>query len=100
MDSTLRKETVQIKPRDLPSFSMDDLEEVKSNIKKIAEENGYEVSGNLDNIAKAKLRFFGKEQFRLCPCDRNSDRACISEHCKRDIETDGICHCSLMKKKS
>lgn len=85
------------KPRELPSYTLEDIEEVKSKLRQIAEEHGYELSGNLESIAKAKLRFFGLDNFRLCPCDRNSDRACISGHCKKDIETDGICHCSLMK---
>ena len=36
-----------------------------------------------------------------CPCDPDSDRACISKHCRQDIENDGICHCQLyMKRKS
>jgi hypothetical protein len=92
------EKTDNIKPRELPKFSQEDLEEVKAKLVKIAEEHGYGLSGNLDNIAKAKLRFFGLDNFRLCPCDRNSDRACVSGHCKQDIERDGICHCSLMKK--
>ena len=91
MDST--------KPNKLPSFSLEDIEEAKTRLRSIAKEHGYELSGNLESIAKAKLRFFGLENLRLCPCDRNSDRACVSEHCKQDIEKDGICHCSLMKKK-
>jgi hypothetical protein len=87
-----------IKPSNLSGFSLEDIEEAKNRLKEIAKENGYELSGNLESIAKAKLRFFGLENLRLCPCDRNSDRACVSEHCKQDIEKDGICHCSLMKK--
>lgn len=87
-----------IKPKELPKFTLEDIEEAKNRLKEIAKDNGYELSGNLESIAKAKLRFFGLENLRLCPCDRESDRACVSEHCKQDIERDGICHCSLMKK--
>ena len=43
--------------------------------------------------------FFGVKKWMKCPCDPESDRACISKHCKEDIVKDGICHCGLHKKK-
>lgn len=72
---------------------------IKECIEKIAEENGYELTNNVDSIVKAKHRFFGVENYKLCPCDRNGDRYCISKHCHEDIEKNGICHCSMYRKK-
>lgn len=76
-----------------------DVEWVKENIKTIAEENGYDLTKNVEAIAKAKLRFFGVENWRKCPCVRDDEHACISAQCKLDIENDGVCHCNLYKKK-
>ena len=63
--------------------------------KKLADVNGYTLTENAEKIANAKLNFFGEKQWAKCPCDPESDRACISKRCKEDIERDGICHCSL-----
>lgn len=64
-----------------------------------ADAEGYKTTKNLPNIAKAKLRAFGLGEIFRCPCDPNSDRACISDHCRQDIEADGVCHCHLFEKK-
>ncbi len=67
-------------------------------LKQKAEENGYQLTDNAEKIANAKSRFFTPEEWERCPCDRNSDRACISDRCKQEIEANGICHCSLYRK--
>ena len=77
-----------------------ELEEIKEKIRKTAERNNLELTDNLDRIAKAKLMFFGTKLWVKCPCDPESDRACISKHCRQDIENDGLCHCQLYKKKN
>lgn len=67
-------------------------------IEKLIEEeataNGYGLTKFYTKIAKAKERFFGEEDWRRCPCDPESDRACISARCRREIETNGACHCN------
>lgn len=71
-------------------------EELKEKMLELAEANGLQPTENFDRIVKAKMRFgIGLG----CPCDRNSERACISDKCKQDIERDGICHCRCYTKK-
>lgn len=77
---------------------MDDFEQIKQNIEEKAKAEGYGLSDKADAIARAKLRFFGREKWSQCPCDQNSDRSCISDHCKADIAKDGTCHCHLYRK--
>lgn len=62
---------------------------------KLANVNGYILTENAEKIANAKLNFFGEAKWAKCPCDPESDRACISKKCKEDIERDGVCHCNL-----
>lgn len=78
---------------------MTEQEEIEEKIRQTAARNGYDLSDNLAKIAKGKLMFFGPKLWVKCPCDPNSDRACISKHCRHDIETDGICHCQLYMKR-
>ncbi len=73
-------------------------QEIVAKIKATAERNGYEVTDNVTKIADAKLRFFGCQKWARCPCDPDSDRACISKHCKEDIAKDGVCHCNLYRR--
>lgn len=77
----------------------DDIKFIKNSIIKIAEQNGYEVSGNLEAIAKAKYRFFGADDWKKCPCVRDGEHSCISTQCRADIEKEGICHCNLYMRK-
>ena len=80
---------------------MTEQEEIEEKIKQIAARNNFDLSDNLHKIAKGKLMFFGTKMWMKCPCDPDSDRACISKHCRQDIENDGICHCQLyVKRKS
>lgn len=67
-------------------------------IEQKAESHGFQLTKNLQAIARAKLRVFGVKDWTRCPCDRNSDRGCISAHCLADIEKDGVCHCNLYTK--
>ena len=77
---------------------MEDFQTIKENLQKTAKDNGYELTENIDAIARAKLRFFGREYWAQCPCDRDSDRACINQHCKEDIAKNGVCHCNLYRR--
>lgn len=81
------------------SENLTDEEKILQFMTQKALENGYFLTENASKIAKAKMRFFGLEHWKKCPCDPNSDRACISSHCKKDIEQLGICHCSCYGKK-
>lgn len=80
-------------------MKQEDLELIKEKIRQTAEKNNLDLTDNLDKIAKAKCIFFGTKLWMKCPCDPDSDRACISKHCKQDIENNGICHCGLYKKR-
>jgi len=80
-------------------MKQEDLELIKEKIRQTAEKNNLDLTDNLDKIVKAKCMFFGTKLWMKCPCDPDSDRACISKHCKQDIENNGICHCGLYKKK-
>ncbi len=78
---------------------MTDEEKVMMNINWLAEMNGYGLTEHAPKIARAKLRFFGVDNWNKCPCDPDSDRACISEHCHKDIKEFGHCHCNCYKLK-
>ena len=75
-------------------------EEIKETLQKLAEDNGFELTGNVDKIIAAKLRFFGEDEWRKCPCDRvNQGRFCCSTQCQKDVRETGTCHCNLFKRK-
>ena len=74
-------------------------EKILENIKQLAKENGYDLTKHAPKIAMAKFRFFGEDDWARCPCDPDSDRACISEHCHKDIATNGHCHCNCYCRK-
>lgn len=65
--------------------------EIKEQMLKLAEENGFQPTENFEKIVKAKERFgIGL----MCPCDKNNpNRFCISEQCKKDVIEKGTCHC-------
>ena len=51
-------------------------------------------------IARTKLNFFGKKDWKRCPCDESNPlRYCGSKLCRQDIETKGKCHCNLFLRK-
>ena len=73
-------------------------EKIKETLKKLAKENDFELTENVDKIIAAKLRFFGKDEWRKCPCDRNNQgRFCCSNQCQKDVRETGTCHCNLFK---
>lgn len=65
----------------------------------LADMNGYELTEFASKIAAAKERFFGEKDWSKCPCDPDSDRSCISEHCHQDIKLHGHCHCNCYRLK-
>lgn len=59
---------------------------------------GVEPTENLEKIAKARVRMH--MDISVCPCAaKDTDRGCISSKCLREIEEEGICHCTAFKKK-
>lgn len=69
-------------------------ENILRQIQWLADMNGYELTKFAPKIAAAKERFFGEKDWSKCPCDPDSDRSCISEHCHQDIKLNGHCHCN------
>lgn len=68
--------------------------ELREQMLSLCKTAGFEPTENFDKIVKAKERFgIGLG----CPCDRNSDRACISERCAREIMENGHCHCNAFR---
>lgn len=74
-------------------------ENILRQIQWLADMNGYELTKFAPKIAAAKERFFGEKDWSKCPCDPDSDRSCISEHCHQDIKLHGHCHCNCYKLK-
>lgn len=68
-------------------------------LKQVAENNGFEISDNVEKIAKLKGRMFGEEEWERCPCDgSNKERFCCSQLCQSDVRSKGMCHCGLFKR--
>lgn len=62
-------------------------------------EAGFYATSNTQKIANAKKIMFSEDEWYRCPCDaKNSLRSCISDLCRSDIETKGICHCRCYSK--
>ena len=72
--------------------------EIRIELEKIAKDNNYTLTNNVDRIINAKLRFFGEENWRNCPCVQDSKHACLSDACRQQIELKGVCHCNLFKR--
>lgn len=79
---------------------MTDLEQIINNIETCANNNSFKVTKNVERIAKAKLRFFGLDNWSKCPCYPPEDtiHGCGTEACNKMVENDGICHCRLYEK--
>jgi hypothetical protein len=75
----------------------ENIQKLVAEFQKIADEKGYQLTDNAVRIAKAKLRFFGIDDWRQCPCAQDGQHACLSDCCKEQIETKGVCHCNLFK---
>lgn len=76
-----------------------DEQNVQQQLDFLATMNGYDLTEYAPKIARAKLKFFGVDKWFKCPCDPDSDRSCISEHCHKDIKEFGHCHCNCFKLK-
>ena len=50
-----------------------ELEILVANIIECAKENNYEVGENVMRIARAKIKFFGVDNSKKCPCYPPSD---------------------------
>ncbi|MFV0625961.1 MAG: hypothetical protein ACK5N8_01245 [Alphaproteobacteria bacterium] len=75
------------------------MEEILEKMLKQCSEAGLFPTKNINKVARAKSIMFSKEEWKRCPCDAsNSQRSCISEMCKNDIETKGVCHCNCYAK--
>ena len=75
--------------------------EIKQTLEELAIANDFDLSSNVDKIIAAKLRFFGADEWRRCPCDRdNNGRFCCSTQCQKDVRETGACHCNLFKRKN
>lgn len=74
-------------------------EEILKQMHEICAQYSYEPTSFMEKIANAKLRMFGMEEWKRCPCDdKNPNRSCISEQCHKDIEEKGRCHCNCYSK--
>lgn len=78
--------------------SDEDKAKVIEEIKKLAEENNFGLTYNVERIAAAKVRFFGVDNWKKCPCVNDGEHSCISPKCREQIEKEGVCHCNLYKK--
>ena len=73
------------------------LDEYENLMRKIAKENGLELTENAYKIA----RFRERTQLPMdkCPCAPNqSGRGCIGPVCMEEIEKFGQCHCCCFRK--
>lgn len=82
-------------------MNIEDIEKIENYIKEIAVKNNWDLTSNVHNIAKAKCRMFGLDNWKKCPCYPKEDNihGCETKACTQMIEEDGICHCNLFKKK-
>ena len=65
-------------------------------MKKLAQDNGVELTDNAINIARFRAR--ANIPLSICPCCRgDTSRYCISYQCLRDIEILGKCHCQAFR---
>lgn len=74
-------------------------EYIVGKIKELAELHGFELSQNVQKIANAKSRMFDEDWQRCCCDSGNNERFCCSQLCQSEIRSNGICHCSLFKRK-
>lgn len=72
-------------------------DEILTEIKNFAKENGYKVSEYADKIAEAKRRM--GTDWSDCCCHREGDHFCGSPLCKKEIEENGKCCCGLFIKR-
>lgn len=69
---------------------------IKEEMIKIAKDKNFEISENMEKIIKAKIRMFGENDWKKCPCCvGDDDRYCGSEQCELDTYRENHCHCNL-----
>ena len=74
------------------------IEEMYSEITKIARKNDVELTENARKIARARV--LTNCPLNLCICDRDDpERGCISAKCMKEIQESSICHCKCFRKK-
>lgn len=73
-------------------------DEILSEMKLIAEENGVDLTENAEKIASFRARTgldLGK-----CVCyPKNPYRGCISSLCMKEIKEEGLCHCRCFQRR-
>lgn len=73
------------------------LDEYENLMRKIAKENGLELTENAYKIARFRERT--QLPINVCPCEQGSkDRGCIGSKCWEEINQQGICLCQCFKK--
>lgn len=71
-------------------------DDIYTEMKKLAQDNGVELTDNAINIARFRAR--ANIPLSVCPCCRgDTSRYCISYQCLRDIEILGKCHCQAFR---
>lgn len=75
------------------------VEEIKKTLEEMANVRGFELTENADKIIKAKLRFFGEDNWQKCCCIRDDEHFCMSIACEKDVRKNGRCDCNLFKLK-
>jgi len=86
----------------MENTNLKDLDYVIQALKQIGNEQNLSVNERvLVSIAKTKLKFFGKDNFKKCPCypPDDNEHGCNSVKCLSEIADNGVCHCNLFSKK-
>lgn len=69
-------------------------------MKKLAQDNGVELTDNAINIARFRAR--ANIPLSVCPCAKDVPapyRGCVGHICKEEIETFGVCKCNCFRRK-
>ena len=70
-------------------------------VNRIAEKNGFNITGNKMKIIEAKLMLFRGKELIKCPCAaQDEERYCGSPKCIQEVKEKGICHCHLFEAKN
>lgn len=79
-----------------------DVQTIINYIQNEAAKNNLKINDNCEKIAKIKLKFFGVDNWRKCPCYGSDDQihGCGTTACLDEINKNGICHCKLFSDKS
>ena len=73
-------------------------DDIMIEMKKLAQDNGVELTDNAFNIARFRAR--ADIPLEKCPCSPlDKERGCISDKCMSEIKTLGKCHCQCFKRR-